>query len=259
MGYFFLDDSVHDNAKFIIVACVYTENDPTTAISELITRNGFDPVGFEFKSSAKYARDPQMMGVRENLRSFLSENCGIALAVIPRQQRDNLGFECLKAVKQFLGTNKRLKPPHKIYIDQGMFLSDKKVKNYITDNDIEGCEIFVEQDSQLVKGIQLADLAAHTAAIIFKEKLGLINKKVILGKDFGYEPDLEADLGFELWAPIRYCFFRETSPTVCTGDRTNDATLKVEPRGLYVSEYCDAVLAEKARDAFGSVCLGCLH
>ena len=176
MGYFFLDDSIHDNGAFIIVAFVYTENDPADAISALIAKNGFDPANFEFKSSAKYVREPQIIGVREDLRSFLSENCEIALAVIPRQQRDNIGLECLKAMKQFLGTNKRLTPPHRIYIDQGMFLSDKKIKNYIADNDIDGCEIFIEQDSQLVRGIQIADLAAHTASIIFKGKLGLIKK-----------------------------------------------------------------------------------
>lgn len=259
MRYLYIDDSVHDKAGFIIVAFVYVSEDPEHSISEIITNSGLDPSNFEFKSSAKYLKASQRVKVREGLRDFLSNNCGIALAVMPRQQRSRIGVESLKAFMQFAEANNILKRPCKVYFDQGMFMSRREATDSLAKLNIEGYEFNFEQDSHLIKGIQVADLAAHTASIILKEKLGLVTKKVLLGKDFGYEPEIETGLGFELWAPIRNCFFHDSTPAVCTGDRINDCTVNVEPRGLYVSELCDSTLAAKARSVFGTVYLGCLH
>jgi hypothetical protein len=69
---------------------------------------------------------------------------------------------------------------------------------------LDNYKLFLEVDSIKVKGIQLADLVAHTFATMLLEQLGLVDKKVKAGENSGYDPDLEIELGFELWASIRY-------------------------------------------------------
>ena len=61
-----------------------------------------------------------------------------------------------------------------------------------------------------------------------------------------------------MWANIRYNFFNKGT-TNFSEDPIEIATVQVEPYGLYVSPYCDAQLAQKAREAFSNVYLGCIH
>lgn len=66
------------------------------------------------------------------------------------------------------------------------------------------------------------------------------------------------ELGFEMWATLRYTFFNEGSKPY-TDDPIADATLKVEPYGLYISDLCDKKLSEIVRAKFGDMYLGCIH
>lgn len=257
MGQFYIDDSVHDEAGFIIGACVYTNLDLNDKITEIIKSCGFDPDVFEYKSSANYSKEPQKAKVREELKGLLIDSCRLGVVVIPRTKRDELGNECIKAVKQFIDNNK-IKKPFDIYLDQGMFTSKDKAGQLIDKLNFSDCKFHLEQNSLHIKGIQLADLAAHVASIQLKDALGLVTKMVKAGENSGYEPDLEIGLGFEMWATLRYTFFHEGS-TKYTDDPIADATVKVEPHGLYISELCDRDLTETARAKFGDVYLGCIH
>jgi hypothetical protein len=78
------------------------------------------------------------------------------------------------------------------------------------------------------------------------------------GENSGYDPDLSIELGFEIWATLRYTLFNKGS-TICTDVQIADATVKVEPHGLYISKFCDSNLTETARSKFGDVYLGCIH
>ena len=78
------------------------------------------------------------------------------------------------------------------------------------------------------------------------------------GENSGYEADIDIDLGFEMWATLRYTFFNKGS-TIYTDDPIADATVKVEPHGLYISEFCDNNLTEITRSKFSDVYLGCIH
>ena len=120
------------------------------------------------------------------------------------------------------------------------------------------CKFHLEQNSLQIKGIQLADLAAHLASIQLKDALGLVTKMVKAGENSGYDPDMDVELGFEMWATLRYTFFNKGS-TIYTDDPIVDATVKVEPYGLFISDYCDSNLTKTARTKFGDVYLGCIH
>lgn len=258
MGQFYIDDSVHDEAGFIIGACVYTNIDIGEKIIDIIKSNGFEPDSFEYKSSANYSKEPEKAKVREHLKRLLSDSCKLGIVVIPRTSREQLGFECIKAVKQFIDSNEKIKRPVSIYIDQGMFTSKDKAEQFISSIGFTDCKFYLEQNSINIKGIQLADLAAHISSIQLKDALGLVTKMVKAADNSGYDPDLDIELGFEMWATIRYTFFNEVSK-LYTEDPIADATLKVEPYGLYISDLCDKNLTDIARRKFGDIYLGCIH
>lgn len=258
MGQFYIDDSIHDEAGFIIGACVYTEIDINEKIIDIIKTCGFDPDIFEYKSSANYSKEPEKAKVRELLKGLLTDSCRLGIVVIPRTSRVLLGFECIKAVKQFIDSNTKIKNPTSVYLDQGMFTSRDKAEQSIASLNLTDCTFHLEQNSIAIKGIQLADLAAHIASIQLKDALGLVTKMVKAGDNSGYEPDLDIELGFEMWATIRYTFFNEGSK-LYTDDPIADATLKVEPYGLYISDLCDKKLSDTAREKFGDIYLGCIH
>lgn len=258
MGQFYIDDSIHDEAGFIVAACVYTNIEIDTRITEIIKSCGFSPDTFEYKSRASYSKEPEKIKVRDQLKQLLKDSCYLGVVIVPRSKREELGLECIKAIKQFIETNKRIKKPASIYIDEGMFKSTDKAYKLIDSLLLNNCIFYLEQNSKKIKGIQLADLAAHISSIQLKDTLGLVTKTVRLGEESGYGPETDMELGFEMWATLRYSLFNEGS-TKFTGDPIADATVKVEPYGLYVSEYCDSKLSEIARSTFGKVYLGCIH
>ena len=259
MGQFYIDDSIHDEAGFIIGACVYTDIDINEKIVTIIKSCGFDSDNFEFKSSTKYFKKPEIAQVREQLKGLLTDYCRLGIVVIPRTSRDQLGFECLKAIKQFIDNNKEIKNPVSVYLDQGMFTSKSKTEQLITSIDFMECKFHLEQNSVAVKGIQLADLVAHISSIQLKDAMGLVTKMVKAGNNSGYDPDSDMELGFEMWATIRNTFFNKRFKQLFTDNPIADATLKVEPYGLYISDLCDKKLSDIARTKFGDIYLGCIH
>jgi hypothetical protein len=246
MGQFYIDDSVHDEAGFVIGACVYTNIDINEKIIDIIKNCGFDPDIYEYKSSANYSKEPEKAKVREQLKGLLVDSCKLGIVIIPMKYRVQLGFECIKAVKQFMDSNKEVKKPINIYFDQGMFTSIEKAEQLIASMHFTGCTFYLEQNSISIKGIQLADLAAHISSIQLKDAMGLVTKTVKAGYKSGYDPDSDIELGFEMWATIRYTFFNEGSK-LYTDEPIADATLKVEPYGLYISDLCDKSLSDIAR------------
>src|SRR5688572_2412786 len=123
MGQFYIDDSLHDSAGFIIGACVYSEINLDEKINDIIKLCGFNPEVFEYKSNQNYSKEPEKAKVREHLKELLIDNCKLGVVVLPRSNREQLGFECIKAVKQFIESNVSIKKPIEVFIDQGMFSS----------------------------------------------------------------------------------------------------------------------------------------
>lgn len=258
MGYFYIDDSVHDEAGFVIGACVYSDIDLTSKVSEVIIESGFDPKEFEYKSSTNYSKEPEKIEVRTKLKRMLQEHCKLGMVIIPRSSREELGYECIRAVKQFIDNNENIKLPVKVFMDGGMFKSTEKANSLISKLELKECEFNLEQNSKEVAGIQLADLSAHGLSIQLKDELGLITKTIKAGKNSGYDPNLDIDLGFEMWATTRHILFNQGAKEY-SGNVIEDATLKVEPFGLYLSMSCDNKLKDASRKRFGKVYLGCIH
>jgi hypothetical protein len=257
MGLLYIDDSVHDIAGFVMAACVYCKKDLTTEIGNILESEGFDPLKDEFKSGANYRHKPKMADVRSRVHLLVSDYTRFGLVIVPREDRENLGFECLLALRQFIDSN-NLIGSHEIFFDQGLFPSISKAEMAVANLNFKDCNFHFEQDSKAIRGLQLADLVAHTCSIILKDKLGIGRKMVKAGENSGYDPDLDIELSFELWASLRYNFFCEKRKKVID-DPIVDYTFNVSPYGLFISAKCDSNLFNASESTFGSVYQGCIH
>ncbi len=258
MTHFYVDDSVHDQAGFILGACICTKIDIEQAVTDIITWHGFDPSVFEFKSSTNYSKEPAKAEVRSSMKELMYKHAKLGVVIVPRGRRREFGEECLKAVKQFIDQNTTLTAPFGVHFDQGMFPSIDNAMEIVKKMNFENCEFAFEVDSKNTRGIQLADLAAHIAAIHLKDKMGLIDKMVKARENSGYASDLEINLGFEMWATLRYSFFSKNNKKSVVST-VHDPVFDVEPYGLYISTYCDQELIKSAKAAFSTVYLGCIH
>ena len=118
-----------------------------------------------------------------------------------------------------------------------------------------------EEDSKLQLGIQLADLAAHTCGTMMKDSLGLISKSLPAGENSGYDPDLPIELGFLMFASLRYSFLGEYSDGLNweTDDYIKLRTIHTERYGLVIDPDLNDAQWLAAENRFGSIYLGCIH
>lgn len=261
MGYFFFDDSVHPRGGFVLGAWVYVEDDPQERIADLLTAAGLEPGRDEFKSGAHMGRDPRQPAARAGLKAMIAHGTRVGVVVVPSENRELVGSGALEALRSFLEANSLGAGPHHVYLDRGLFPSVAKGREQVAVLGLEpACEVHVEADSRLVFGLQLADLVAHSASVMLLETLGVVNKTVKAGDNSGYDPDLDIEIGFELWAGLRYHFFGGAVPDPDTWtDQVRDAVYPIEPYGLYVSPLCGAALADAARERFAFMYVGCIH
>jgi hypothetical protein len=260
MGFFFFDESVHQRGGFALGAFVYTRSDPTATLKKALKAAGLKPGIDEFKSGAHVGRNPKQAKARDYLQNALFDCGRIALVVVPANKSDALGREALTGLRTILELNKLDAGQHKVYLDEGLFSSHKEALDTACSLGLQStCTLHPESDSRNVLGLQLADLVAHTGSIMLLEHQGIITKTVKAGPNSGYDPDLDIELGFELWTTIRYNFFSGDVPDPETWSSQLDFQVEVEPYGLYISPLCDPALAEAVRQRFGHMYLGCIH
>ncbi|QSE96508.1 DUF3800 domain-containing protein [Fulvivirga lutea] len=250
MAYIYYDESKHDQAGFYLGAFVYSKYDLNKEISNILKETGLDPNEIEFKSRLANS-NPELKIVREKLRRLFSK-VKVFIVVsnnIPKEfaEATELGL------KQLLEYNKEeIEDNVEIFLDEGIFRKEHR---------FEGVKqtINIEQDSMKIKGIQLADLVASVSSTMLKEQLGLINKKVKAGPKSGYDPEMEIEIGFELWAGLRFRFFGYPPPNPDKWESQLDFVSVVGKKGLFISDNCDPKIKQAAYDRFGEMYLGCIH
>lgn len=257
MAYIYLDDSKHHKYDFSLAAFVICENDPAIAIRAIFRNYGFEPSSFEFKSSAKMRDDHLRRALRDDLKSYIQRYCKIAVCITNQDKK--LGCTALELLRIVLKHPSLVGQQNSVFFDEGLFRSERAIYEQTqSDNDFAECNFFFEQDSKEILGIQLADLAAHTCSIMLLDQLGHISKKVILRVpgDEIYD-GVEVELGFEMWASIRYAFLSQNKKDC--GDGMDIATVEVYPLGLLVDELVNQTVFDAAMIRFGEIYLGCIH
>jgi len=255
MAYFYLDDSKHHSNGFSLAVFAICQEDPHEELEALFLSCGFDILTYEYKSSTTMRDNLDLQRLRDALRGFVSSKCLIAICVVGEDKQ--IGPASLELLKKAISHPKLRQQRHQVFFDEGLFSSKDKAKKVATEvGGLEDCTIHFEQDSQRVSGIQVADLIAHTCGTMLLDALGKINK-IVNVPNSGYDDDIEIDLGFEMWAGIRYAFL-----SVGNGADIDDedfAVVSVEPHGLYIDPSASHEVTIAAHKRFGSMYLGCIH
>lgn len=257
MAYLFLDDSKHHRSGFSLAAFVICDADPSERVSAIFRDLGYDPENFEYKSSAKMLGDSRLQALRNALKTFVGQECRIAVCVVDGDKR--LGPAALELLGTALSHPTLEGQPHKVVFDEGLFQSSEAAADLVSKNaSLRHCEFHFEQDSKSHLGIQLADIVAHTCSIMLLETLGHMTKKVILDRpgDSVYD-GLEVELGFEMWAGIRYAFLAKNRQN--PNDEFDFANVDVYPWGLFIDESVGEKVCIAAMERFGKNYLGCIH
>ena len=256
MGYFYFDESIHTRGGFILGAWVYSKHDLTPKIFDAIAASGLRPGTDEYKSGKLIKNDERLANLRYRIIRALVPECRIGVVVHPSNDRNGLCESALHCLWEILECNSEIHDRHSVYIDEGIRLQsplDRKLVEGLQQSGVT--ENRYECDSRRVAGIQAADLAAHTCAIMLLDEMGMVEKKVRI---IDYEPDNDIELGFEMWARLRHCFFVNDR---LFPDCENDPAMEAEcvMSGLHIASACSLRLAMCAQKRFGTVYLGCIH
>jgi hypothetical protein len=255
MGYFYVDDTVHERGNFVLCAAVYSRDEADSDVRRELKKAGLTPGRDEFKSRIRMDQNPNMTRLRSRLMSDIHKNRKLGIIVAPISDRERLGSVVLGGLAHFVSSNEVVDRAGIAFLDQGMFSSVRAAEREVSKYGVlTGYHVHFEQDSRAVLGIQLADLAAHTCGIMLLDRLGIVQKTVKAGENSGYDPDMDLELGFSLWAQLRYSFFRHKHP-----DRDGENPLLDSRSGLFVAPTCSSGLAEAALRQFGDIYMGCIH
>ena len=263
MGYFYFDDSIHKRGGFALGALVYANNSVENMMVQAFKSAGLTIGIHEFKSHILMDKNPAMTTLRTNLKNIFLKTCRLAVTVVPYLERKRLGNEGLFCLAKVLKMNGLEKGTHEVYFDEGLFRNKKEALRQSEKIMLNKyCNLHFEQDSIKVHGLQLADLAAHTSSVMLLETLGVIKKTIKAGEGSGYDPEMDIELGFEMWAGVRYCFFHGGTPRLDITKEdfvAEDFVANVADYGLQIASSCDDRLRKNIENRFGTVYLGCIH
>jgi len=256
VSHIYFDESIHERGGFILGAFVFGP-DADARVSDALASCALKPGIDEFKSGARMAADAERARLRQTLREVLMDY-RIAILIMPSAARESLGAEALKALRQFTQANALESSRPTVFFDKGIFGSASRARDIASGLGLDVCcDVVPEQDSRLVKGIQLADLTAHTCATMLLETLGLVTKTLDIARELEYDTDEPIELGFMLWLTIRYRFFH--MDYILDDDGLPNPSVKAGPNGLYLSSGCPFALRRAAIRRFGEMYLGCTH
>ena len=252
----YVDDSIHDRGQFIIASIVLSQEDLAPSVERVLLSVGLVPGQDEYKSSAIMRNNPKLQSLRDGIRG-IETSCRLGVIVDTVSNRPNLGDTIIIGLAHVLRTQNLDKSAINIYLDQGLISDVARANEMMHELGIcESCRLFVQQDSRIIYGLQVADLVAHTFGTMLLENLGIISKMVKAGDNSGYDPDLDIEIGFELWAGLRY--------SLLTAGQLNPKAEDLQSAeyrsgGLYISDKCPSTLQDAAMERFGRVYLGCIH
>lgn len=245
----YFDETIREKGDFVIGALVASEIDLTPLVHRIWQDEGLDPRAYEFKSSSPKHTDEKSKKHRTQLARLLID-CRLALLVVPMCERKLLGNHCAALLAQLLKSKLIPHNANSLFVDQGILVSTDEL-------DALGLKVYPEQNSISCGGLQVADHAAHVLGSMLLEDLGCLTKLVKISDEEGC-CDETINLGFELWAGLRYSFFGITNPELDPYDQ-NTHTRMVDGYGLLVTSSCSPKLRKAAKRRFGSIYLGCIN
>lgn len=243
----YIDESIHNDYGFILLAYVLCEKDPQNELNVILEKYGLS----EFHACSKMKNNTSMQSLRMEFASFINSKCSWGVLIVPSNSRSNLHHDIGLLLEGLVRDVS--KSSLNVFIDEGI-VNTSEVQSMRA---VEGVNSVTICASNMHCGIQLADLVAALSGVRLREEVSNKPKMLIYGDDYGYNPPIEAELGFELWATLRYSMLKQSIPM--GDDMPGMAIFQTCGYGLNISPNCSAELSKKAEKVFGSVYLGCIH
>lgn len=244
----YVDESIHEKYGFMLLAYVICPNNPNGELSKIL----YKYEKLEFHSLEKMHGNDKNQILRREMLHYLNSNCQWGVIVFPSIARWNLFNELPFFLNRLISLYSKTKDNY-IYFDEGII---KQNELKIISKKVINCKISLCKSHE-VKGIQLSDLVASLTGVQLREEISQFPKILIYGEESGFNPPLEASLGYELWASLRYCMCKKDEAIgVEMPDMASFITLDY---GLFFSNKCSEDLKLSAKKIFGQVYLGCIH
>lgn len=256
MGFLFFDESKHPKRGFHVGAFAYCPHDPTSDIDALLKRSGLQPGVDEFKSSSRMDSNINIRELRDDLTCLVARQLHVAVCVTGSEA--TIGDGSLALLFKMMRHEMLAGAFHEVYFDQDVFSKRISKVNAYHSLIQKNVRLHFDQDSKQIRGIQIADLVAHTCATMLAETLGLISKTSWYGWEDGFETPTEIPLGYALWAQIRHRFFCEP-PSHPDTWKDGMPIANVRPYGLHIGSDVLEPIREAADKRFGEMYYGCIH
>ncbi|UCQ29180.1 DUF3800 domain-containing protein [Edwardsiella tarda] len=241
----YIDESVHEAFGFMILAYVICNHDPQHDIDKILSEYSIS----EHHSCVRMDNSTPLRKLRVRLISYLNSNCLWGAYIMPSEYRhhayEDVSFLLSSLTKTFQSEKLNF------FLDEGIINATEALRLCSDEVKVITCS------SHEICGVQLADLVASFSGVRFREAITGKAKILTYGYDCGYEPPIEAPLGFELFTTLRQSMLRENEPL---GEGMPEfATFKTVNKGLVLSENLSIEFSKLALKTFGDVYLGCVH
>lgn len=245
--YVFIDESIHSDHDFMLLSFVICQQDPQEELCKILNEFGL----LEFHACEKMDGNQLMQHMRKAFIEFIFHNARWGVFILPSNARHKIfhDFSFLIAhIEKLLGDRWL-----NIFVDEGVAKRSEIFQVKLKNN----ASKIVISDSSIVKGVQLADLVAALCGVRLREKISGNAKILTYGAESGYEPPIKAELGFELWAKLRYMMCRGDMPI--GNSKIEIATFPTIDSGLLLSDQLPERISTIARKTFGQLYLGCIY
>jgi len=243
----YIDDSIHDKHGFMLLSFVICKHDPQDSLQEILSEYGLE----EFHACEKMKNNAVMQEIRSRVRRHINNRTRWGVFVLPSSLRHEIFEEFSMFISHLESLG--LDEPLNIFVDQGIISNTEAglISSNSKISQLYNC------DSSEVNGIQLADLVAALCGVRLREEVTGEPKMLTYGDEFGFNPPIEAELGYELWASLRNSMNRPDTPF--GDDMPEMATFDTADYGFLLSKQASDLIREKASKIFGEVYLGCIH
>jgi len=171
MGYFYFDESIHEDYGFVLGAVVYSQHDYSDLVAAELKQAGLKPKIDEFKSGRLKAGDQNQISLRARLARLIQNKYKVGMVIAPISQIGLLGDYAIEGLRKIISKNRLSSQIHQVYFDEEISINCEENKK------VENCTIYLKQDSKIILSIQLADLVAHYLSTMLKERLSQSPKK----------------------------------------------------------------------------------
>lgn len=274
--YCYVDDSIHDNFDFIALAFVFSDIDLDDYVQSALKAANLDPASAEYKSGVRMDRNPAMQIARDGLIRVVRNHVKVGLVIAQRHHDASLGRQCMQALQSILIRNGISPKDLRVHVDEGIFTSRAQAaqiaQKFIFLSEIS---LFPCEKSHVCRGIQVADLVAHTLSQVVRDGVSESPRLIDAGGAAnGYEEGEMLLLSDLLIAGFGYSMLRRsmvlegqefdpaTDPIILALDE--DATsYGLYPEalgwGVQVSQQVPDVVRNAVFKMLGRIWLGCMH